>query len=239
MTNLNTPAAQRLNSLKQKAEKWNNDTRRYSTVDWREIRTWTHRPGYHKYLTGKLNRVNDKIYVDHLDNFAQGDWQDADGCARLGHSDWYTDNFQGGLLKPAVLTVRAKKRMDEDGAHFVYMPATYHTDWEGATVYNEFYDNKVDAANAADGFAEHDSEICREDDAIYQAEQQIEALKEELHDLNKETLAVIKEAKASYKVGYDSAVFKLIKRSIKEAVERRTEIFEELERLVDTPWLSV
>lgn len=164
---------------------------------------------------------------------------DAKEFTRLKHSGWYTDNFQDGLVKGAVIAIRTGAKEDEDGAHFQYMPATYHTDWDGATIYNDFYACKSDAAIAADGYAEREAEVCREDDAKYQAEHQIDALKEELHDLNKSTLAVIKEVKSGFQVGQFNAICGLIRKSIKTAVERRTEIFEEIEKLEDNYWLSV
>jgi hypothetical protein len=118
------------------------------------------------------------------------------------------------------------------------MPATYHTDWDGATIYNEFYDCKSDAANAADGYAERESEDCREDDAKYQAEQRIEDLKTELHDLNKETLALIADVKKQSDI-FPKTVCDLIRGRIEEAVERRADIFEKIEALEDNYWLAV
>jgi len=233
----------RLFNYKSQADKRNEERAKtnpgYLPLTWKDIRQWSH-----PYFLSKSSLIrsanNDSFYVDSLDDIGKN-MGDAGDSIQLDHTGWYTDSFQDGLLKGAVIAIRSKHFTDEDGAHFAYMPATYHSDWDGATVYNEVYDRTSAAARKADGYAEKEAEACREDDAKYQSEREIEDLKEELHDLNKETLAMIKDIKGErgYTFQYPKSVCDLVREHIEEAVERRSEIFERIEALKDDYWLAV
>jgi hypothetical protein len=115
---------------------------------------------------------------------AAGGWRSAEQC------NWYADNEQNAVIKSAVLQLPAR-----DG-RARYIPATYCTDWDGATCHPlDWYDEKEDAARAAAGYAEAEAEESRDYYARDAAEQDIEAARAEIHRINAEALALAREIK--------------------------------------------
>jgi len=132
-----------------------------------------------------------------------------DACAiasRMRHTGWHTsEDGDAGALKGAVLAFRNPHKVNPerpqpgaDLTHLFYVAGTYHTDWDGVTVYlDKIHDTREDAAYYADECARIEAEKCREEDAIYQAEQRQAEAREELHRANKATLELIRETKAA------------------------------------------
>lgn len=179
-----------------------------------------------------------QFFIDNLDDFPGSIVGDAGDIVRMDYKGWYTDNDQRDTMTGAVIAIRNPHKTDEDGAHKQYMPATYHSDWDSATVHNEFYDCKDEAARAADHYAEREADQCREFDAKDQAEQQILTLREELHDLNREALPLIKEVKG-YTWKYQGPVCDAIKEKLIRIIRERSEAFEKIAKLEDNYWSAV
>lgn len=113
-----------------------------------------------------------------------GAWRAADGC------NWYADNYQYAVIKSAVLQLPSRAGVP------VYIPATYCTDWDGATCYPlDRYDTPEDAARAAAGYAEKEAEESREYYAKDRAEQDITEAREQIHRINAQALALAREIK--------------------------------------------
>lgn len=143
------------------------------------------------------NHSGRAYYVDSLDAMgwretgdaadilrAAGGWRSAEGC------DWYADHYQSAVIKSAVLQLPAR-----DG-RARYIPATYCTDWDGATCYPlDWYDNAEEAARAAASYAEREAEESRDYYARDAAEQDIEAARAEIHRINAEAMALAREIK--------------------------------------------
>ena len=230
MLNINNSAKIRLETYKKLAEKYN--------LKWDQCRY----PKPTILLKNDFSRskTNKEFYYYSFDSFPGNLEGGASEIIRLNYTGWYSDNYQDGLSKGAVVSFRNPHKLNEDGSHLQYLPATYNTNFDCITIYNEIYGEKEEAAKMADQYAKKEAEICRDDDAKFQAfEVQIPDLKEELHRINKKTLALIKEIKSGYSIRLLPETCKLVKNAILEAIERRTEIFERIESLNNNYWLSV
>ena len=158
---------------------------------------------------------------------------------RLPHG-WYADNFQEQTVRPHVLLMRVKNRNGKK--ELVYLAGVDYSDWDGVIVFVDIYhDCQEDAARAANYEAERIAEQCREDDARYQAEQQIEEKREELHQINKKTIALIKELKRglSLKISNYPAICATVHESIQDAIEEKSEIYAKIAELKDNYWSAV
>ena len=179
-----------------------------------------------------VNHKEREIYADSFDClplYLQGDAHD---FARIGHTGWYTDSgdYPDGVLKGAVLAFRnPHETNNDDGSHVFYLSATYHSDWDGVTVYlDQIHDTKRDAALYADECARVQAEQCREDDEIYQREQRAIEAREELHALNKNTLQLIREIKTA-RQSFTPAICQALTGALKTALRQRAELFETIQ----------
>lgn len=151
-------------------------------------------------------------------------------ASRINHSGWLCDFFQDSKARGFVVRIRGK----QDHIFLSCIELDY-----GVQLNTYSHDSKLDAALYADQLAESYAENARESNAKFQAEIEIEELISELHQLNRKTLAVIKELKSGFKVGQYIAICKLIHSHIEKTCERRTEIFERITALKYDFWLSV
>ena len=140
-----------------------------------------------------------------------GDWRAA--C------DWYTDAHQIAILKSAVLQLPAR-----DGAPR-YIPATYCTDWDGATCYPlDWHDTKEAAAYAAARYTEEEAEQNRDFYARDQAEQDTIAAREEIHRINADALALVREIKKQGRT-FSPAICQALRGHLLELMRDRREQF--------------
>jgi hypothetical protein len=228
---MNYRLTKRLTALKEYADKYK--------TDWRKVKyisAFKNPILKRSSITSDYNRNN--WYVDSLDDFAGNVLGDSHELARLDHTGWFADNFQDGLIKGCVLKIRSSKHLDEDGAHFIYLPATYCTGYDGATVYNDYYYSAKDAALSADSEAEILAENSREEDAKYQAGTEIDDLRIELHELNRSTLSLVKEIKETGKT-LPQNICSALRSHITLAIKQRQAIFARIAQLQDNYWLSV
>lgn len=185
---------------------------------------------------------NGKIYADSLESI--GDYcGDAEKLARLDHSGWYEDHHYNALIKGGVIKLRSSKGV-------YYIPVTYGTDYDGITLYfndseivargsneDQHEDAKRQAARNADGFAEIEAENAREYAARDQAEQDISAARETIHETNKTALNLLKEIK---KAGtFSPGICDALKSHLNGLLATRADAFETIEKLTANYWLSV
>lgn len=179
-------------------------------------------------------RVNHKareIYADSFDCLPLTLEGDAHDFARLDYTGWFTgEDCDTGLLKGAVLSFRDPHRTNEnENSHVFYLAATYHTDWDGVTVYaDSIHTTKRDAALYADECARIAAEQCREEDERYQLEQRAAEAREELHGLNVSTLALIREIKAARQT-LTPAICSALTATLKSALRQRAELFQTIQ----------
>lgn len=101
---------------------------------------------------------------------------------RWDHDGWYVDNFQDATVRGVVLQLPAR-----DGKP-VYVPAfsnPYEDDGSYSADFHSTTDTLRDAMHWADQMAEVYAEEAREDDAKFQAEQQIESARTDICDARK------------------------------------------------------
>jgi len=106
-----------------------------------------------------------------------------------------------------------------------YIPATYCTDWDGATCYPlDWYDTKEEAAYAAASYAEEEAEQNREFYARDQAEQDTAAAREEIHRINADALALVREIKKQGRT-FSPAICQALRGHLLELMRDRREQF--------------
>ena len=116
---------------------------------------------------------------------------DADHILRLGHSGWYCDDNQFETIQGVVLSYHRKNEKTKK-RELVFIPAVQWSDRDGVTIWpNEIYNEKEDAARAADSYAESIAEEEREySEADYLALQSAEFVQE--------TIETIKQARSEF-----------------------------------------
>ena len=139
------------------------------------------------------NHAGRAYYVDDLSKSGLrlvGDAADILPHRAAGCCNWYADNHQDAVIRSAVLQLPARNGAPR------YIPATYCTDWDGATCYPlDWYDTQEEAARAAASYAEQEAEQSRDFYARDRAEQDTAEAREEIHRINAEALALMREIK--------------------------------------------
>lgn len=215
-------------------------------LDWKYYRSWAKPLALD---TGKYSAIwsedRQTIFVDDLKDCPFNFEGDAHELAKIDHTGWYADQCQDNLVKGAVMSFRNPGRLygedDNTGnqTHKVFLAAYYETDADGATIdYSHFYETARDAAYAADRLAERAAEKEREYQAKDQAERDIEELKGEIHTLNKETLALIKDVRQQAST-FPSTVCDVIRGHIYNVRKQRREKFKRIAALKNDYWLAV
>lgn len=242
---LNTPATRRLAAYRERAENrvatiyrchGNNAAQvvEYMNAgDWRANR-YPARRGAHggnwgdapKHVSFTLTR--ERPY--YCDKFPPG-WRDhgsahdvcrREGSRRIDHNGWYCDADQRETVQGYVLQIPAREGVPQ------YVPALKWSDRDGVTLYPlDRYEEILDAASAADGYAEAIAEQEREWDEAWQAGSLWSDLGEEIKSNN----AQIKEYRASLRNLVDKTARKVMRGAInglKAENERHDKKREEL-----------
>jgi hypothetical protein len=105
---------------------------------------------------------------------------------RLNHRGWFVDNFQHSTTRGMVLQLAARQGKN------LYL-ATCSDPWNKNSGIIElcFYDEKEDAARAADGLAECYAEDSREDDLKMLVETEIASLKDSIAELRQRIRSLV------------------------------------------------
>lgn len=189
-------------------------------------------------LSGKNQITRDSknpriIYAGSFDRLPLSFVGDACEFGRNIPRGWYTsEDCDTGTLKGAVLSFRDPHRQTNDeneNSHVFYLSATYHSDWDGVTVYaDSIHTTRRGAALYADECTRVEAEQCREDDARYQLERRAEEAREELHGLNVSTLALIREIKAA-RQSLTPAICSALTAALKSALRQRAALFQTIQ----------
>ena len=213
-------ALNRLNQYRENAARMTEAYKKHGIVhNWKQHR-------YPKLFT-RQERTN---YAESWDD-APFKFEDyADQLANISHTGWYVDDDGVlGTLRGVVLSFRNPHKLnDRDEGHRFYVAGTEHSEWGNCTYYpGDIYDNKRSAAYAADSIAEREAgkecDYQRED----QAQQDKERAREDIHTLNKTTLALIKEVKAADP--FTPAICAALKSSIEDLLQERAKLWKRIE----------
>lgn len=136
----------------------------------------------------------DFVGAYHVDNFNCTPFNlegDADSVLRLRHSGWYCDDHQFETINGVVLSYYRKNEKTKK-RELVFIPAVQWSDCDGVTIWpNDVYNEKEEAARAADGYAESIAADEREySEADYLARQSAEFVQE--------TIETIKQARSEF-----------------------------------------
>lgn len=237
---LNTPLTRRLASYRKQAADWRIKQPTYVHYhDWHaHVRHVNQCGGGSWQALADMKRYaskSDRAY--YCDNWPAGirDLGDADKVVRLDHTGWYADHDQNELVKGRVLQLPAR-----DGKP-CYVPGIYRTDSDGVTLWLlDQYDEKEDAARAADGYAEHDAEDCREHNAEFEAEQQTEELRGRIVEIRSEIRAIVREMKTCRALASNAPVLcKTLRDSIADLRHESHCAYKRIQKLADNPWIAV
>jgi hypothetical protein len=178
---------------------------------WKEAR-YPRRAGYYKEYNAISYGEKGQIFTDNFDIVGEK-IADSHELIRLRHTGYYSDSFQHGVIRGAIVKLKTARGV-------YYIPATYFTEFDGVTLHMQSAElvetkgNKrrarlddchegasVRMAYLADSYAEHEAEKAREDDAKFQAEQKIESLKEDKQRAREAARDLIKDIRAQRERG--------------------------------------
>jgi hypothetical protein len=167
-------------------------------------------------------------YVDHVDA------HEVSHRLPLG---WYCDTFQHQTIKAAVISIRHPQKLNTDNdSHVFYLAGTYSEDYDGVTIYTDkLFESQNSAAYYADRLAEKEAEQSREDDEKFHAEQKIEQLKADYHELNIDGLALIKEIKQAAG-SFTPHICATLKNEIMATVREKKQLLKSIKKLIEQPW---
>src|SRR4030042_6481841 len=124
-------------------------------------------------------------------------------CKDRNSCGWYSDNFQDALIYGYVEKLRTSRGV-------MYIPGRYCTDWDGITLYfndiatvpkgarEEVHDVAIGRAiGSARHYAEQEAERALDDDARYQAEQQVSDLRDDIKANRKKAHEIIRELRGA------------------------------------------
>jgi len=224
--------------------------RKKNTADWRKALPTRYKPAFGMY-GGTWQKAEDmprhaspcdRAY--YCDNWPAGlryvnssyDVSRAERSRRVDHKGWYTDSFQDGTLSGHVLQLPGKDRKPR------YIPGTAHSDWDGVTIYPlDTYDNAMDAACAADQYAERQAKSEREYNAKDQAEQQTKDLRDRIGEIRAEMRSLVREMKAARRTGVEAfpSICAALRSSIADLHDESHKAYKRIESLADDYWLAV
>lgn len=218
------------------------------TNDWRKF-TWVNnrvRTGYRKTERQFTMSDNGRIYADSKDTIGEymGDWSSfATYRDMRDTSGFYADNWQNATIKGGVTKLRCSKGV-------FYVPVTYYDEWDGVTLYigesglvpkgsdeTEHEKAQKEAANTAFYRAEKEADIARDDDARYQADEQIAEARCDIHTLNKKALALLAEIK---KAGsFSPAICNALTDNVRYMLTERKKLFALISERKENYWTAV
>lgn len=150
----------------------------------------------------------------------------------LNHTGYFGDHFQDQIIRGAVWQLPAR-----DGAP-VYVYGYEDPNNAGAALVDfDYTNNKRDAAKWADSIAEREAEESREYYAKDAAGQHIEAARGEIHNTNRDALALIKEIKQAGQ--FTPAVCGALKSELRRMLDYRAKQFQLITKRQDDFWSAV
>jgi hypothetical protein len=211
--------------------------------DWRNnvARPFKRQPAAGRWASDYTGYTSGRPY--YIDDLAAPGWRvtgDASDVLRnagawraAGICDWYADDHHGAVIKSAVLQLPSRNGCP------VYIPATYCSDWDGATCWPlDQHNTPEDAAHAAAGYAEREAEQSREFYARDRAEQDIAEAREEIHRINAQALALAREIKQQGRA-FSPAICSALRGQLLEFVADRREQFRTIAERQADYWSAV
>lgn len=186
-----------------------------------------------KYFSTSLNWIGDNL-------------GDSNTLVKLDYTGWYCDSFVSDVVRGAVIKIRCPKGT-------IYMAATYCTAWEGTIHYSR--DSELvpkgaseseheaairEVARWADQNAKREADAYREDDAKFQAEQQIAGLKTEIGKIRAQARELIAAVRAQRRMG--GILAPICQRLIADIKAMRQEVatmFVRIDKLQSDYWAAV
>jgi hypothetical protein len=211
--------------------KYNNDWRGH-----RYARTWE--PAWHSGIDKGLIRTDDR---DTLGDYL-GDWGDFLRSRCYDATGFYNDSYCSDTIRGGVVRLRSAR-------FTMYIPCTYCTGWDGATLYFDMAERvdrgstedeheaaKHEAARTAYGRAEREAEVAREDNAKYRASEDIAEAKAEIHEINRQALALLAEIKGNQ---YTENVCAALRHRLREFLADRKRLFARIAEREANYWSAV
>lgn len=148
---------------------------------------------------------------------------------------WYGDNFQDSTYYPVVFQLPSRNKVERYAYGY-----TDPYNKGAAMLCFDYCDNKDDAQRWACALAKHAAEESREEDAKFQAEQQIEDCLEDISNIRRDILALCREMKTiCSKVSGVDTMRKLLKQKLEDMLEERSKKYSRIETLRDNYWAAV
>ena len=212
----------------------------YGRNDWRQHKygnTWADE--WHSGI-----RADGLILTDNRDTLGDylGDWLEFLRGRFWEASGFFTDDFCAETISGGVVRLRTAR-------FTLYIPATYCTGWDGATLYyamaervergateGEHEAARAEAARTAYGRAEHEAEIAREDNARHRAAEDIETAREEIHETNKNARALLAEIRGRE---FSENVCAALRHRLHEYLADRRRLFKLIETRRENYWSAV
>lgn len=173
-----------------------------------------------------------------------GDWMEFNGGARYlrDTTGFYTDSFCSDTMRGGVVRLRTAR-------FTLYVPCTYHTDWDGASLYyrdaervprgateSDHETAAHEAARTAYQWAEREAEVAREDDAKQRAAEDIENARAEIHETNRQALALLAEIKGNQ---YTENICAALRHRLQDFLADRKLQFKVIEERTENYWSAV
>ena len=205
-------------------------------INWRQ-----HRYGHTFKTYDKTSWSQDgkTLYADKVNSYGTkvGDCHE---LVRMNHKGWYCDNIQSETCIGAVVKMHTSQGT-------WYVPVTHTTGYDGAVYYMDDivkvdkqthdHDQAIrDCARISDRLAQIVAEHERENDALLQAEIEVENLKEEIKLKRAKIKSLIGAVRHSEPL--DTTICEFLKDSIRELLEKCREDFRRIQAVKDDPFLA-
>ena len=171
-----------------------------------------------------------------------GDWGEFLRARCYDATGFYTDDFCHETIKGGVTRLRSAR-------FTMYIPTTYCTGWDGATLYfamaervdrgateDEHEEARNEAARTAYNRAEHEADVAREDNAKQRAVEDIEQEREEIHEINKNVRALLAEIRGQE---FTANVCAALRHRLHEYLSDRRRCFKTIKERQENYWSAV
>ena len=189
-------------------------------------------------------REDGTILTDNRDTLGDylGDWTGFDSWMRREATGFYIDDFYSETIRGGVVRLRSAR-------FTLYIPCTYCTGWDGATLYYAMAERVkrgapeddheaaiIEAARTAYGRAEREAEIAREDFARERAADDIHDSRAEIHDINKRARALLAEIRGQE---FTENVCAALRHRLDEYLHDRRKCFEKIKERQENFWSAL